>query len=498
MKWQVSPKSAAALIVGLLLLPLAGWLVVWVARGWIPQGDEGWIALRTRDVFSAHPPLQGMRSTSALSAPGVWAHHPGPVEFYLLAVPYAVSGFHPIGLLVGCFLLGAGFIATALWHARAAGGVRGVVLVVSAIAVSEAMFGPLLVLPWNPWPAVFGLVALLAVVWRLILGHECALPWAVGVGSIVAQTNLSMAPVLAPMLLVLAAMGLTRWRRSRGSVWPLPGWRSATSVTRWRSPGCWALVVLAVAWLPAVIELFAVWPNNASQVWQLGMAALHGPAQAFAAVVLVGVCGGGGWRLGSAGIPSSREGVRVVSVLIIVGLVVAGVASDGTRLLYLIVGLGGLVFAIGAWGDRLLYVTGRRMRQGMAVAGGLTAMVAIGVLAPGGAWASGLTRGELDSARESAPVVREALLDLRSRGIDSGPVAIHASGPRSWGAYESAIAAGLAAKGYRPYFDTGWPRPEGDAYRRLARTPASATRLTVDDDDCQVAAAGPCPVISIG
>lgn len=156
MSLSASEQRLLAVIVA-LIAPLAVWLMQWIGTGWIPQGDTAIIAEKTMDVFSAHPPMQGMRSTSSMTVDGVYAHHPGPMQFYLLAIPYALGGWHPAGLLVGSFLIVTGFIALALWQAWKVGRTTGVVITVITIVAVELRIENSLVLPWNVYPPIVGL-----------------------------------------------------------------------------------------------------------------------------------------------------------------------------------------------------------------------------------------------------------------------------------------------------------------------------------------------------
>jgi len=85
----------------LVLLALAAVLVVLVVRtgySYTPAGDIGAIDLRVREVWSLHPPLVGPYGNHG------W-NHPGPLMFYLLALPSLVSGQAAWGTQVGAALL---------------------------------------------------------------------------------------------------------------------------------------------------------------------------------------------------------------------------------------------------------------------------------------------------------------------------------------------------------------------------------------------------------
>ena len=85
-------RRVAVAMLALVLLPFVVALVRAFSDGWIASGDEANIATRALDVFSHHPPLTGLPSTSNLYGDLIATHHPGPIEFYLLAVPLRVLG----------------------------------------------------------------------------------------------------------------------------------------------------------------------------------------------------------------------------------------------------------------------------------------------------------------------------------------------------------------------------------------------------------------------
>ena len=97
----------------LVLSALAPYLVVVATRfghSYTPEGDNGTIDLRVRDVWSLHPPLVGPYSTFG------W-NHPGPLLFYALAIPSLLSGFAAWGTQVGGALLQGLAVAWLAWLA---------------------------------------------------------------------------------------------------------------------------------------------------------------------------------------------------------------------------------------------------------------------------------------------------------------------------------------------------------------------------------------------
>jgi hypothetical protein len=98
----------------LVLVPFAVALVRAFRDGWIPSGDEANIATRALDVFSRHPPLTGLPSTSVEYGRRIATNHPGPIEFYLLAVPLRVFGMSA-GPLLTAAAINLSCALIALW-----------------------------------------------------------------------------------------------------------------------------------------------------------------------------------------------------------------------------------------------------------------------------------------------------------------------------------------------------------------------------------------------
>ena len=89
-------------------------VIVRVASSYYPAGDVAGTELHVRDV-GHHPVLLGLFSRDG------W-NHPGPILFYVLAVPYRLTGGRSIGLLLGALLInGAAILGMALIARRHGG-----------------------------------------------------------------------------------------------------------------------------------------------------------------------------------------------------------------------------------------------------------------------------------------------------------------------------------------------------------------------------------------
>jgi hypothetical protein len=240
-----SPRISA-LLIGLVLLPLlvsAVVLVVDIGGDYNPTADHALTELRTRDV-GRHPVLLGLSSREN------WTH-PGPALFYLLSVPYRLSGSSSIGLALGALLINGLAIAGIAVLARRRGGTPLFLcaLVGSAILM-RSLGADFLQDFWNPFVPALALGLVVFLVWAMTCGERWALPVAVGVGSFVVQVHVGYLPLVVPLLLWGTAWLCVLARRTSGKPEDGSG-RSTHGLVR---AGVVAVAVLAVMWLPAIVE----------------------------------------------------------------------------------------------------------------------------------------------------------------------------------------------------------------------------------------------------
>lgn len=247
--------SSTRLVIGAVVVALVPFVVATVRAiqgGWVPTGDNGLIAVRVHDVFSAHPPLLYTWSSSSLTAP-VDFNHPGPLLFDALAIPTAVSRWS--GLLVGVALLNAAAVVGIVIAAFRRG---GALLAGAAVAVAAAlcwsMGSELLFDPWSPNSLLLPFFLFLFLAWCVAAGDLVVLPWLAGVGSLLLATNLGFG-LLVPAIAVVAIGGLVlalrRDRRADGA--------DGADVDRTR-PVRRVLLVTAVVfvlcWIQPIVEQF--------------------------------------------------------------------------------------------------------------------------------------------------------------------------------------------------------------------------------------------------
>lgn len=228
---------AAALLV---LVPSITAAVSALRHPWIPTNDWALIELRVREVGTGDTPLVGAWSRFG------WKH-PGPLAFYVLAVPYRLVGAdHGLLFATACVNLAAtiGFALVVLRFRRT----QAVVALFGLAMVQRGMGIDQLGDPWNPTILLVPFALYLVLCIEIAVGRSrWALPVAAGVASFVVQAHVGLVQPVA--LVGVVALGLRWWwgRAQRGSGGPLRA--------RLRSWGTVpTAVVLGLAWLPPVID----------------------------------------------------------------------------------------------------------------------------------------------------------------------------------------------------------------------------------------------------
>ena len=237
-----SDRRIRWVVVGLLVVPALVLLVRVLQSGWLSSSDWADIELRTRDVGTGHTPLIGAYSRYG------W-NHPGPLLFYVLALPYRVLGARGYGILAGALVVNGAALAcvgVVLWRrGRTVGLMLGLALV---LVLARALGAGFLVDPWNPYVIVFPLLAVVALAWAAADGDLWALPIAVGLGSFVAQSHVGAAlVVVAPIGVSVCAIVLDA-RLHRG--------------VRIKWVALASTAVAVVCWLPPVVQQFQTGGGN--------------------------------------------------------------------------------------------------------------------------------------------------------------------------------------------------------------------------------------------
>ena len=513
---HLSTRARLALVIGLTSVPLASWTARFVAGGWQPQGDEALVAIRVGDVLSTDPPLMGMRSTSGITAPGVWAHHPGPIDFYALAGPDFLAGGHPAGILIGCLLLAVAMIAVAVWNAHRAAGWPGVLAVTLVVLAMERMFGAGLVLPLNVWPPMLAFLATLVLAWRLVLGQVAAMPAYVVCASLAAQPHVAFGPPVLLLTAGLAVLGVYRWWDRRDAIWPLRGYHRRPTRPAYRRPGWQAVVATMLCSLPVLIETVTYDPPNVAELWRLGTTAQPtkigaGPTWHLFAGSMVPV---GRTHLGWDSLVVGGLRQVVAALLLVVALAavvqpwrrfVRRPARDGALRVGLAVALVALVpsWRVGtgmAERSQLIYlfivaaapllVSALTLTWVAVTAAHHLRLSPVRVVAPAAVLAAialactPLTgfahlmqdRYDGDVARADR-IVTDVVTALDAPARRGRPVVVEAYGLVPWASVGPALQERLLRDGRPVYFDTIWGHPQDEDQRRIEHAPASSLHV---------------------
>ncbi len=230
--------------------------VVWAIRiGWWPAADDALIAFRSLDVFSTDTPLVGMPSTVGTAGQAV-GYHPGPMAFWVMAIPVRVFG--GIGLALGAGAVNLASIVAIGWLCRRRGGTGLVVGTMAVVGVLAASLGrDLLISPWNPHIALLPMMLMFVAAWFTAEGRAEALPALAVSASFVAQAHLGYVGLAA--LVTLWALAAHAWQlrraRARGDGNPRLG-----------APHLVALAIVAICWAPVLWQQVTSDPGNLTVV----------------------------------------------------------------------------------------------------------------------------------------------------------------------------------------------------------------------------------------
>ena len=242
-RWQ-EPRWLVIPVVAALLLPL----VVGVVRAVLddptaPSGDVALIELRVRDV-GAKTPLLGSYGRYGFN-------HPGPLLFYVQAVPYRLLGARFAGLEVGTLVLGALAVAAIAWVTLRRGGTLLLLWAGLLVAVLVHAVGPAwLANPWEPHGLLLPCAALVVLAFDAAAGRWWTLPVVAGVAGLLGQAQATLLPfALALGALATAGVVVRAVRRPEDR----PAALRALAV---------AVALTSILWAPTVIEQLTREPGN--------------------------------------------------------------------------------------------------------------------------------------------------------------------------------------------------------------------------------------------
>jgi hypothetical protein len=197
---------------------------------WRVVGDGSSIALQSWQELTGAGPLTGPVTELGFRL----LHDPGPLEYWLLAVPVHLDPVR--GVLWGAALWGmaaASLAIEAMWSVL---GQAGGVLASGAVLWAVAWRPGIASKPyWNPWFGTMFFLAALAACWAVMSGRRWWWPVLVVTASVAAQAHLMFALASAAVVLLALVTGLADASRSgTGYRWAAVG--LAAGLACWAAP----------------------------------------------------------------------------------------------------------------------------------------------------------------------------------------------------------------------------------------------------------------------
>ena len=258
----------SALVIAALPFVVTALAMIFTVGGdYHPAGDLAMTEMHIRDI-GHHEVLIGLYSR------WTWSHL-GPMQFYLVAPFYWLSGDSSIGMVLGALALNLASIIGILVISRRRGGTPLVICSLLGCLLLARTMGPeVLGDSWNLTLTVFPFALLAFVVWSLWAGELWALPVGVFVTSFLVQTHIGFLALAVPLIafgVAALAFRLVRARRARpagdadgdgdgGDT--LPDRRGLLRA------GVISAVLFGILWLPPVLDRLWHKPSNAGNAWR--------------------------------------------------------------------------------------------------------------------------------------------------------------------------------------------------------------------------------------
>ena len=248
-------RWAVPAAIGLALVPFVASaiaLLVRVGNDYHPSADQALIELQIRDI-GHHSVLLGPYSRFG------W-FHPGPILYYLLWLPYRLTGSSSLSLCFAALTVNAAAVGGIALVARRRGGLPLVLLTLFLVGLLTSSLGPQFFRDvWNPNITVLPFVVLVLLAWSMSCGEAWALPVTAGVATFLVQTHVSYGFVtVAAVGAGLVGAAITLWRR-RGDA-------HHAARRSWLRAAVGAGLVLAVLWLPVVLQQITKEPGNLGEL----------------------------------------------------------------------------------------------------------------------------------------------------------------------------------------------------------------------------------------
>jgi hypothetical protein len=259
---RLSDRLVGRLALAFTLAPFvvsAVWLVVTVGGEYKSVSDHALTEMHTADV-GRHEVLVGLYSR------GDW-NHPGPALFYVLAPFYRLFGERSIGISLGALAINGAAVAGMGLLARRRGGIPlMVVTLLSCGLLMRTLGADFLSDPWNCFVTTLPFGALVFLAWTLWAGEAWALPVAAAVTTFLAQAHVGFVALAVP-LLAWGAIGLVRTTLVERDASGTGGPRVRAAARRLARPTAVTVAVLALGWLPALVDHVRHSPGNLREIW---------------------------------------------------------------------------------------------------------------------------------------------------------------------------------------------------------------------------------------
>ncbi|HET6950004.1 MAG TPA: hypothetical protein VFI47_06505 [Acidimicrobiales bacterium] len=253
-------RWAVAAGIALLAAPLVAFL--WFTPDWLPTGDPALMGLRALDTGTSRTPLLGQPSQSRLYAESIQhVHHPGPLHFYLMALPVRLLGGAWGMPLVSVAITGTCLVTSAWAVFRQLGRRAGLVAALALSAVAFTTGASSLLNPVSSNIAGYPLLCSAVLLWCVACGDVRLLPVATAAVTFTAQQHLSVVP--ATVVIAAGGLGLAAWRWRRSDRRHDPDARR--ELARY---GAWSAAVALVLWAPVLVQqAFGEEGNLGQMIW---------------------------------------------------------------------------------------------------------------------------------------------------------------------------------------------------------------------------------------
>ena len=221
--------------------------------GWIPLADDALIAISAYDVPTADSPLLGPWSSGFSDVIELPTFHPGPLLFWLLALPARLPW--PPALEVTMGLVNLACVVGSVGLANRRGGrplmfATAIGIPIMLASLPAETYSDI----WNPSAPLMPFQLLLFLAWSLALGEHRLLPLTLLTASFAIQCHLSfLVPALGVTAIGVGGLALSRRRELL-----------APPARAWLIGG---LAVAAVCWSAPLIDQITNQPGNMRQIW---------------------------------------------------------------------------------------------------------------------------------------------------------------------------------------------------------------------------------------